>query len=99
MLSVHATALAGCEPFEVADWPVRKCNPEQRLLWPCSNLPPLVVALLQHKVPDKLTDPTSVTQIHSITKQIGMLATGMHGRQGYRGCRAGWACRHTQLPG
>jgi hypothetical protein len=34
---------------------------------------------LQHKVPDKLTDPTSVTQIHSITKHIGMLVNGMHG--------------------
>ena len=34
---------------------------------------------LQHKVPDKLTDPTSVTQIHSITKHIGMLVNGLHG--------------------
>lgn len=34
---------------------------------------------LQHKVPDKLTDPSSVTQIFTITKQIGMLVTGMHG--------------------
>ncbi|KAL4433631.1 hypothetical protein ABPG75_000072 [Micractinium tetrahymenae] len=38
-----------------------------------------VCFVTQHKVPDKLTDPTSVTQIFSITKQIGMLVTGMHG--------------------
>lgn len=42
-------------------------------------LPSFLSALLQHKVPDKLTDPTSVTQIHAITKHIGMLVTGMHG--------------------
>lgn len=51
---------------------------------------PAPVCVLQHKVPDKLTDPTSVTQIHSITKQIGMLATGMHGRPG---AEAGCACQ------
>jgi hypothetical protein len=42
---------------------------------------------VQHKVPDKLTDPTSVTCIHSITKHIGMLATGMHG--GAQGASSG----------
>lgn len=36
---------------------------------------------LQHKVPDKLTDPTSVTQIHAITKRVGMLVTGMAGER------------------
>ncbi len=39
----------------------------------------LVCGAAQHKVPDKLTDPSSVTQIHIITKHIGMLVTGMHG--------------------
>ncbi|EFN51840.1 hypothetical protein CHLNCDRAFT_27583 [Chlorella variabilis] len=38
-----------------------------------------VCFVTQRKVPDKLTDPSSVTQIHSITKNIGMLLTGMHG--------------------
>lgn len=47
----------------------------------CLLCPPLCSAL-QHKVPDKLTDPTSVTQIHAITKRIGMLVTGMAGEAG-----------------
>jgi 20S proteasome subunit alpha 1 len=38
-----------------------------------------VCFVTQHKVPDKLTDPTSVTLIHSITKRIGMLVMGMPG--------------------
>lgn len=42
-------------------------------------------SLLQHKVPDKLTDPSSVSCIHSITKTIGMLVTGMHGALQGRG--------------
>ena len=33
----------------------------------------------QKKVPDKLTDPSSVTNIHKITPSIGMLTTGIHG--------------------
>mmetsp|Transcript_4268 Transcript_4268/g.12313 ORF Transcript_4268/g.12313 Transcript_4268/m.12313 type:complete len:249 (-) Transcript_4268:1553-2299(-) len=36
-----------------------------------------VVAVTQKKVPDKLIDPTSVTHLFKISKQIGMLATGM----------------------
>jgi hypothetical protein len=36
---------------------------------------------LQHKVPDKLTDPSSVTQIYTITKHIGMLVMGMLGER------------------
>lgn len=35
--------------------------------------------MTQKKVPDKLTDPKSVTSIHKITPSIGMLATGLHG--------------------
>lgn len=38
-----------------------------------------VCFVTQKKVPDKLTDPTSVTSIHKITPSIGMLATGLHG--------------------
>ena len=33
----------------------------------------------QKKVPDKLTDPSSVSNIHKITPSIGMLTTGIHG--------------------
>ena len=51
----------------------------------CPRLPCFVMFSIclplpvQHKVPDKLTDPDSVTSIHSITKHIGMLVTGIHG--------------------
>ncbi len=38
-----------------------------------------VCFVTQKKVPDKLTDPNSVTNIHKITPSIGMLATGLHG--------------------
>jgi 20S proteasome subunit alpha 1 len=38
-----------------------------------------VCFVTQKKVPDKLTDPSSVTNIHKITPSIGMLTTGMHG--------------------
>lgn len=38
-----------------------------------------VCFVTQKKVPDKLVDPTSVTNIHKITKSIGMLVTGIHG--------------------
>ena len=70
------------------------------------NLPTLLPTLLpclpaylslQHKVPDKLTDPTSVTQIHAITKHIGMLVNGMHGEPpgpaqlSSGGCLPGWS--------
>ena len=56
-----------------------------------TNQLPSGCTMPQHKVPDKLTDPSSVTQIHSITKQIGMLATGMHGRRG-AGSQRGVGC-------
>lgn len=36
-----------------------------------------VCVVTQKKVVDKLIDPTSVTNIHPITKYIGMLATGL----------------------
>lgn len=36
-----------------------------------------VCVVTQKKVPDKLIDPKSVTHLFKITKQIGMLATGM----------------------
>ncbi|GAQ78183.1 20S proteasome regulatory subunit alpha protein [Klebsormidium nitens] len=36
-----------------------------------------VVVVTQKKVPDKLLDPSSVTNLHSITKFVGLLATGM----------------------
>jgi 20S proteasome subunit alpha 1 len=38
-----------------------------------------VCFVTQKKVPDKLTDPSSVTNIHKITPSIGMLVTGLHG--------------------
>jgi 20S proteasome subunit alpha 1 len=38
-----------------------------------------VCFVTQKKVPDKLTDPSSVTNIHKITPSIGMLTTGLHG--------------------
>lgn len=38
-----------------------------------------VCFVTQKKVPDKLTDPKSVTNIHKITPSIGMLAAGLHG--------------------
>ncbi|KAL4854030.1 Proteasome subunit alpha type-6 [Chlorella vulgaris] len=41
--------------------------------------PDAVCFVTQHKVPDKLTDPSSVTQIYTITKHIGMLVMGMLG--------------------
>jgi hypothetical protein len=50
--------------------------------WLCRQTEP--VHGLQHKVPDKLTDPTSVTLIHSITKRIGMLVMGMPGELRHR---------------
>ena len=40
------------------------------------------VALLMQQVPDVLIDPVSVTRCFRITKQIGMLATGLPGMQG-----------------
>lgn len=36
-----------------------------------------VVVVTQKKVPDKLIDPTSVTRCFRITKEIGLLATGL----------------------
>lgn len=54
-------------------------------------MPTLSYLCVQRKVPDKLTDPSSVTQIHSITKNIGMLLTGMHG--------GGPRCCGKPLPG
>lgn len=38
-----------------------------------------VCFVTQKKVPDALMDPTSVTHIFKITKNIGMLVTGLHG--------------------
>ncbi|GMH34067.1 hypothetical protein BSKO_01901 [Bryopsis sp. KO-2023] len=36
-----------------------------------------VCVVTQKKVPDKLIDPTSVTNLHKVTKRVGMLLTGM----------------------
>lgn len=33
--------------------------------------------MTQHKVPDKLIDPTCITNMYSITRNIGCLATGV----------------------
>lgn len=38
-----------------------------------------VCFVTQKKVPDKLVDPSSMTSIHKINSQIGMLVTGMPG--------------------
>ncbi|CAI7917543.1 unnamed protein product, partial [Closterium sp. NIES-53] len=38
-----------------------------------------VCFVTQKKVPDKLTDETSVTNLYPVTKGIGMLATGLTG--------------------
>lgn len=38
-----------------------------------------VCCVTQKKVPDTLMDATSVTSLHTITKSIGMLVTGLHG--------------------
>lgn len=38
-----------------------------------------VCFVTQRKVPDKLVDASSVTSIHKITRQLGMLVTGMQG--------------------
>lgn len=35
------------------------------------------VVLTQRKVPDKLYDPTSVTNMHKITEKVGLVMTGM----------------------
>lgn len=35
--------------------------------------------MTQRKVPDKLVDASSVSSIHKITRNIGMLVTGLHG--------------------
>lgn len=38
-----------------------------------------VCCVTQKKVPDRLMDARSVTNLHKITKKIGMLVTGLHG--------------------
>ena len=89
---VHSCARAGqrmlCDAGRRISLP---CNPSSLAMLPHSC--PLVLSrarptlwlswrALQHKVPDRLTDASSVTQIHGITKHIGMLVTGMQGEIG-----------------
>ena len=46
------------------------------------------VVITQHKVPDTLLDPSSVTHLFNITEHIGAVMTGMVGE-----------CMHTYLHG
>jgi hypothetical protein len=45
------------------------------------------------QVQDKLIDPSSVSRCYRITKQIGMLATGLPGERRMRAWPAGWLGR------